>query len=111
MLLIFLQTYLKVLVSIGAVCLFVMVFGLLWILKPKSKRRTNHIDLVWRTSEQEDLSSISGNNIYSTQLDLARAYIETNHLHLAKQILDTVMKHGSKPQQQEAEKLLASCDA
>ena len=103
------KTYLMVILSIGAICLSILIFGLYLLFKPSSSRTPSR--LLWHNLNEHDLSSISGENVFSTQLDLARAYIETNHTHLAKQILDDVLAQGSDKQKQEAQKLLASCHA
>lgn len=54
------------------------------------------------------IEGIAGDNLYATQLDLARAYIETNQKALAKRMLDNVMKQGNKTQQDEARQLTRS---
>jgi FimV-like protein len=53
-----------------------------------------------------DMSSIAGEDICVTQLDLARAYIELNKVTLAKQILENVIQQGDRDQQQAAQELL-----
>ncbi len=58
------------------------------------------------TISSKDIETISGDNLLSTQLDLARAYIETERKNLAKSILNNVMQHGSEEQRQEAKRLL-----
>lgn len=60
------------------------------------------------TISSKDIETISGDNLLSTQLDLARAYIETERKNLAKSILNNVMQHGSDEQKQEAKRLLGS---
>ena len=42
----------------------------------------------------------------STQLDLARAYMEMNRTKVAKQILEHVMKNGNMVQQHQARQLI-----
>ena len=51
------------------------------------------------------LSAIAGDDIITTQLDLARAYIETGRKQLASEILDYVMQQGNPGQQREAQQL------
>jgi len=55
-----------------------------------------------------DISAIAGDDVIATQLDLARAYIETGRFLLAKKILDHVRDHGNDVQQVEAQQLLSS---
>ncbi|HEX4045672.1 MAG TPA: FimV/HubP family polar landmark protein [Gammaproteobacteria bacterium] len=59
--------------------------------------------------EDELLSAISGEDKVATQLDLARAYIETGKQQLAKKILEIVVKQGNAMQQSEAQELLDLC--
>lgn len=54
------------------------------------------------------LAAIAGDNVTATQLDLARAYIETNQFHAAKQLIDIVKREGNASQQSEADKLMIS---
>jgi|SRR5580700_1648852 FimV-like protein len=55
---------------------------------------------------KEDIHAIAGDDVYVTQLDLARAYIELGKIMLAKQILETVINQGDQDQKQAAEELL-----
>jgi len=63
------------------------------------------------TSQQaistDDFDAISGEDVLATQLDLARAYLETDKKALAKTILDAVMKEGNSAQREEAQLLIA----
>lgn len=54
----------------------------------------------------QDIKAIAGDDVLSTQLDLARAYIEMGKKQLAKKILDHVAKNGNDKQQQEAHGLI-----
>lgn len=56
----------------------------------------------------QDIKAIAGENIMSTQLDLARAYIEMDKKSLAKKILNHVIEHGEPSQQQEAKELVGA---
>src|SRR5580692_8604577 len=60
------------------------------------------------TISSKDIETISGDNVLATQLDLARAYLETERKNLAKSILNNVLQHGSEEQRQEAKRLLGS---
>jgi len=53
-----------------------------------------------------DLNAISGDDVVATQLDLARAYIESGKKNLALKILEQVLKQGSNIQQVEAQRLI-----
>lgn len=55
----------------------------------------------------QDIRAIAGESIMETQLDLARAYIEIGKKHLAKKILNHVMKNGNTDDQKSAKQLLA----
>lgn len=57
--------------------------------------------------KREEIEAIAGDDMVTTQLDLARAYIEMNDKDLAKQVLSHAAKQGNVSQQQEAKQLLA----
>jgi FimV-like protein len=58
------------------------------------------------TISSRDIKAIAGEDLLATQLDLARAYIETGRKQLAQKMLKYIMQQGSHSQQQEAERLL-----
>lgn len=58
------------------------------------------------TITSQDIRAIAGDDVITTQLDLARAYIEIGKKKLAKKILDHVMQHGNVNQQQAAQHLM-----
>jgi FimV-like protein len=58
------------------------------------------------TISSHDINAIAGDDVIATQLDLARAYIETGRKQLAKKILIYVLTQGTVNQQQEAQRLL-----
>lgn len=99
------KSYLTILlpVAIGSALLFIA--GLCWIIgknpakNPIKKAATLHYTA-------NDLTAITGDDVFATQLDLARAYIETDKKELAKTILEVVIEQGSALQQQEAQQLL-----
>lgn len=80
----------------------------------KSVREVNHTTTSVIVSAQKkaititsrDISAIAGGDVLTTQLDLARAYIETGRKQLAKKILHFVMLQGTEAQQAEADRLL-----
>lgn len=53
-----------------------------------------------------DVNAIAGDDLLTTQLDLARAYIEMDNKELAKDILQQVLRQGNATQKREAERLL-----
>lgn len=55
----------------------------------------------------DNFTAIAGDDLIATQLDLARAYIETDKRDLAKSILKTVTKQGNQAQKDEAQELLS----
>jgi FimV-like protein len=90
------KSYALIFLSVGVGCLCLFLIGLYWIFRTSTPSLQN----------ESDLTSIAGDDIISTQLDLARAYIETNNKHLAKKILKLVISQGSKTQKEEARTLL-----
>lgn len=54
----------------------------------------------------QDIRAIAGEDMISTQLDLARAYIEIGKKQLAKKILDHAIKQGNLSQRQQAHQLM-----
>lgn len=54
-----------------------------------------------------DIRAIAGEDELSTQLDLARAYIEVGKKQLAANLLKHIMQQGNNIQQQEAQNLLS----
>lgn len=57
----------------------------------------------------KDIHTIAGENISSTQLDLAKAYLEMGQTKAAKKALKQVRKLGDKTQRVEAKQLMKSC--
>ncbi|MCD8499935.1 MAG: hypothetical protein LRY67_00855 [Gammaproteobacteria bacterium] len=54
-----------------------------------------------KTREVSPFSSVSefsGDNLYDTELDLARAYLELGEYHKAKHLLKSVITHGTPSQ-------------
>ncbi len=58
----------------------------------------------------QDIRAIAGDDVITTQLDLARAYIEIGKTKLAKKILDHVIQHGNISQQQMAQQLIMAVE-
>lgn len=59
------------------------------------------------TEDPNDLTAIAGDDVIATQLDLARAYIETGRKQFAVAILQTVTLEGNATQREEAQELLS----
>ena len=76
------------------------------VLPPKAYAKKNKRNAIYITSQ--DINAIAGEDVFATQLDLARAYIETGKAQLAKRILEYVIEKGSAQQRQEARNLLGS---
>ncbi|MDR3478690.1 MAG: FimV/HubP family polar landmark protein [Gammaproteobacteria bacterium] len=54
----------------------------------------------------KDFNRIAGEDVVSTQLDLAKAYIEMNQIQLAKGVLKQVLKHAKGEPKQTARQLM-----
>lgn len=74
------------------------------VVVPSSKPDTLKKSPIIITSQ--DIKAIAGDDIITTQLDLARAYIEIGKKKLAKKILGHVTQHGNSTQQQAAQSLM-----
>jgi FimV-like protein len=95
-----LKSYMNVLLAVGIGSLLLFISGLVFIFGRHTSVSTT----------DGELQAIAGDDLIATQLDLARAYIETANADLAKSILKKVLKQGNKGQQDEARELLAlSC--
>jgi FimV-like protein len=53
-----------------------------------------------------ELADIAGDDVYATQLDLAKAYMEMGHKDAAKKLLIEARQEGNSAQQKEARRLL-----
>lgn len=90
------DSYFMVFLSVGIGSLIIFVAGLYWIFSGSTPSLEN----------EADLTSIAGDDVIATQLDLARAYIETNNKKIAKKILRLVLNQGNKVQKEQARALL-----
>lgn len=99
------KSYFAILLPVTIGSLLIFTIGLYLILRNalsgKSEMQIHSNDIA-----DSDLDAIAGEDVMATQLDLARAYVETGKNQLAKQILDYVIKQGSATQQDEARELL-----
>lgn len=105
------KSYLTIFLSVGFGSLACITLGLYFIFKKPRKKTTELAEISIETTAVEmpqNLEAIAGDDLLATQLDLARAYIETGRKQLAKTILESVNHQGSPHQQQEAQQLLAT---
>ena len=102
MLLSIIKSYLTLLLSVGAGSFFILLTGLFFIFKKPSAKKSSPAN----PSLDADFLAIAGDDVITTQLDLARAYIETDKKTLAATILGYVIKQGNAEQQQEAQQLM-----
>jgi FimV-like protein len=63
-----------------------------------------------QTLSSKDIEMVAGDDVVTTQLDLARAYMEMGKKNLAKSILYHVSKQGQPDQQQEARRLISTLE-
>jgi len=99
------KSYLTLFLSISVFSIILFFVGIFWIYKIFIKSSASEKK---ELSTIQDLSTIAGDDILATQLDLARAYMETGKEILAKKILQQVIKQGSPFQKNEAHQLLSS---
>lgn len=90
------KSYFVLFLSVGLGSLAIFILGLYWIFKTSVTAPKNF----------NDFSAIAGDDVIATQLDLARAYIETNNKQNAKKILKVVIHQGNQSQKEEARTLL-----
>jgi len=90
--------------SIACGAIFLFSAGLYFIFKknPPAKKIKNNLVI-------NDFSAISGDDVVATQLDLARAYLETGKISQAAEILNGVSKQGNAAQRAEAQQLIKFC--
>ena len=68
--------------------------------------KRNHVFATAASEEIADLHAIAGDHIVKTQLDLARAYIETGKNEVARKILETIVDQGEMTDKLEVQRLL-----
>jgi FimV-like protein len=102
------QSYYSLFLTVGIAAIFFFLLGVYFILKlssPTKKAEPAFAQTAFSFHPQ-DFSAIAGDDVLSTQLDLARAYIESDKKELAKMILRQVIASGTDTQQKEAQRLL-----
>lgn len=102
------QSYYSLFLTVGISAIFVFLMGVYFILKSAVKTKKVEPAFVQTafSFQPQDFSAIAGDDVLSTQLDLARAYIESDKKELAKMILRQVIASGNDTQQKEAQRLL-----
>lgn len=116
MILIILKCYFAIFLSIGVGAVLILTTGVYFIFRKQKinskllpeptvkKQQKSAAQAITITSQ--DISAIAGDDVMATQLDLARAYIESGRKILAKRILEHVAEFGKIAQQREAQNLL-----
>ena len=72
------------------------------------EQQPEHLKNSTITITSQDIRAIAGDDVLTTQLDLARAYIEIGKTKLAQKILDHVVKHGTDSQKKAAYQLMTT---
>lgn len=94
-----LTSYSQLLMIVGGFAFLLFLLGVYFILRAYRTAKTE-------AAIQAEMQPIAGDDVVATQLDLARAYLETGSAAMAKTILKAVAKQGSKTQREEAKQLL-----
>lgn len=97
-----LKSYFTILFSIGISSVFIFIIGLYMICRFLTAVPAEAAE----KGGEENIAAIAGDDVMTTQLDLARAYIETGEKQRAKKILDYIVEQGSDGHQEEARRLL-----
>jgi FimV-like protein len=95
----YLQTHVVTLYVLVGVLL--LVVGTLLIRKRRSKNQRSEDRFT-----HKDFNRIAGEDVISTQLDLAKAYIEMDKIKLAKDVLKQVIKQAKGDSKQAARQLM-----
>jgi FimV-like protein len=106
------KSYFAIFLALGIGCLLAFILGLYCVFKKPRKQIIESLPALKPKPRfvltATDISSIAGDDVMATRLDLARAYVETGKRKLAKQILESVAKQGTSSQQEEALYLLST---
>lgn len=112
------KSYLITMLAVLAGSLVLFMTGLFYIFNTYKKGGKKAVKTLEKDSDENkvtqkplmitshDINAIAGDDALATQLDLARAYIETGKIQLAKKILSHVIEKGTVIQKQEAHTLL-----
>lgn len=93
------NSYLNILLPILLIAAVIVTAGIYYIIKKTNKAE----------KYAADMTAIAGDDVLTTELDLAKAFIETNRPKAARSILKKVAKRGSAAQKVEAKQLLSQC--
>lgn len=93
--------------------IFFILLGIISVIKKRKRTRLLKYGAVPLKQSaviitSKDIRAIAGDDVISTQLDLARAYVEVGKKKIAKQILQHVQTNGDVHQQKLAQQLMAS---
>lgn len=110
------KSYLSLILTVASSAFILLAFGLYLIFKPAKKKmnapmlaiKPQLVNTSQTVAMHQDFDAIAGDDVVATQLDLAKAYIESDRFQAAKKILQDVLKQGSAAQQKEAKHLLSS---
>jgi FimV-like protein len=108
---IIIKSYFSMFIAIGLSCASIFFLGLFLIFKKSSRDAVSTIINAHNENYEDDLldsdlSAIAGDDLPSTQLDLARAFIEADKKQLAQKILENIINDGNPSHQEEARLLL-----
>lgn len=107
-----LKSYFNILFLVGASCFALFSLGTYFIFKfnkRDAKARLKSVAADEASTSADDMIAIAGDDLFATQLDLARAFIESGKKQFAKKILQNILMDGSPLQKQEAKLLLGQC--
>lgn len=99
------KSYFSILFAVCASCLSILLLGIYLILR-KNVREVRRNFAKIEPAVDEDIHAIAGDDLFSTQLDLARAFIESGKDQFAKKILESIVADGNLEQQEQAKLLL-----
>lgn len=116
MLTLIIKSYFIILLSIGLISILFFIVGFYLIFKKPKKTKpcvtesasvSPQLPIMPKSTSDNNyyLLEIAGDDLIATQLDLARAYIETGKNSLARTILEPIIAQGNEVQQQEALRL------
>lgn len=93
------NSYTNIFLIIGLILISLLMLGVVFIIR--------RVKL--QTRAERDMTAIAGDDVFTTQLDLAKALIEINNNKSAKKILKMVKRQGNIAQKTEAKQLLSQC--
>lgn len=102
------STYKPVVMTIDIMVVLFLLYSVIKAKITRAKKVSAPVSHKPKPLPNKDIEMIAGDDMVTTQLDLARAYIEMNKKHLAKSLLYHVSKQGKPQQQLEARQLIDS---